>query len=402
MGRRPAHLAAQGAGDGAESVILGTNSHLNCLTVLRQFGMLDIDVEDDRGMTPLLAACEKGASVAAQWLLERGANCYKGDRTKRNALHLAVAKNHRRTIRLLAYFDSDESRLKNAQDWKGRKPEEMARTLSVNNVLYSHDEIADDFATIWEASRLGDIDQLLRALRAGTDIDALSPAGWTATMYAAVNGHSALMRHLLSLRCQCDPPVSPGNGLPNVPAAPRISRPQLKDAQGCGPLHLAAQKGHADICQLLIRQGRAQVELRSTRNFTPLMYACLGGHLTVLQTLVSLRANLESNVDGEAASPSRCLFHLLATGKTEGHAACIQWAAAHLDASTVAEMLDRSSEAQNLLPPLRLAAPNSRVFHALERAMRDTRHCGDVSPIAGAASEFARRSSGYTVHVHSP
>jgi ankyrin repeat protein len=371
MGRTPAHLAAQSAGDGAEQGILGTNTHLNCLVVLRQLGMLDMEATDDRGMTPLLAACEKGASSAVKWLLERKADIYKCDNTKRNVLHLAMSRGNRRTIRLLTYYDADASRLKAAQDWKGRRPSEMVP--SGPGGISSADNLESDFATIWEAARDGHYDDLQLALRAGTSIDSLSPAGWTAAMYAAANGNAALLRHLLSLRCLCDPPVQPPGGRYGAPnaAAPLISRPQARQHQGRGPLHLAAEAGHADICALLVKLGGAQIEWRASNGFTPVMYACSSGHLKVMQMLFSMRARLEADVD--LTAPSRSIFHVLATGKSDRHAACIRWIAANVDCFSTTEMLERSNEELGLMAPIRLATANTSVFRALAQALREAR-----------------------------
>eukprot|EP00439_Symbiodinium_sp_Y106_P060993 s632_g9.t1 len=72
MGRTPTHLAAQGAGREA-SALLADTGHIQCLNVLLETGFLEIAELDDRGMSPLLAACAAGSAAGARWLLLHGA-----------------------------------------------------------------------------------------------------------------------------------------------------------------------------------------------------------------------------------------------------------------------------------------------------------------------------------------
>ncbi|OQV24757.1 Ankyrin repeat domain-containing protein 17 [Hypsibius exemplaris] len=57
--------------------------------------------------------------------------------------------------------------------------------------------------------------------------------------------------------------------------------PSTKDT----PLTIAAEKGHAKFCQLLIDNG-AQVNLRNKKGCSPLWLACQNGHFDVVQALV--------------------------------------------------------------------------------------------------------------------
>lgn len=406
-GRTPAHLAAQGAGSTAEEAVLGTNTHLSCLEQLQQAGLLDLEAEDNRGWTPLLAACASGSSVSARWLLEQRADCRRRDRLKRNALHLACTRGDSETIRLLCYYDSDTSQLKAGEDWKGRKPDEMLRDAlrsKKRGVTVGRDAFLDDFATIWEAARIGDLDELLWCLRRGSggtavaipgsavggvDVDALSPSGWTAAMYAAASGHVSLLRQLLARDCVCDPPLPPvlgagaGGPEPNVRARPWVSRPDARPAFGRGPLHLAAEYGHAEACALLLRMGAASLETRSSRGLTPLLHACRGGHLVTIQELLSLGADVEADTQvatdvgamlgagfsgANTAMNGRNAFHILAAGNSEAHAACVRWLVAYLDASSAVHLLEASDEGYGLPTPVKVAAEGSRTQQAIARA----------------------------------
>eukprot|EP00929_Paragymnodinium_shiwhaense_P079566 TRINITY_DN41477_c0_g1_i4.p1 TRINITY_DN41477_c0_g1~~TRINITY_DN41477_c0_g1_i4.p1 ORF type:complete len:1392 (-),score=279.43 TRINITY_DN41477_c0_g1_i4:575-4750(-) len=320
MGRTPAHLAAQSAGEDEVSATLGVNGHLNCLMALDRAGMLDLEAEDDRGYTPLLSACAAGSATAARWLLSRGANVYKTDNTKQHALHLAASKQHRRVVRLLVAFDADLSKLKHGQDWKGRLPHEVTRTgWATRSQAGSHEDLLDDFRTVWEAAKAGDVDELHAALRSGVHIDAVSPSGWTAAMYAAAAGQAAFLRHLMQLRCDCNPPGDTSG---------ELMRPEVRPSQGRGPLHLAAEYGHPEICVALVKAGNARLETCSSNGRTPLLCACAAGQQAVLEELVALGADVTAQADPNPAGADA--FGLLAIGGSERHAACIRWLAKRL------------------------------------------------------------------------
>lgn len=396
MGRTPSHLAAQGACQGEEDTLLDTSPHLVCLAILREEGLLDLEVEDDRGMTPLLAACDAGAATAVQWLLLRKADTYKQDQTKRNALHIATSKSHRRVIRLLCYWDCDTSRLKEGQDWKGRQPIEMFRTGWARGGNGGRggvgDEMSEDFATFWEAARTGDLDQLQCALRSGTDVDALSPSGWTAAMFAAAGGHTAILKLLLSMKCLCDSPTPPGGeAQPNVVAGPLLRRPDARALRRRGPLHVASEMGHTDICTLLVRSG-ANKEARSADNFTPLMSACFKGRLEVVRLLVSMGCDAGSDVD--SSSPSRNVFHLLAKGNTKEHARCILFIADRLDYYEALDLLEYGDEDAKLLEPVETAKPHSATYYGIMRARKaaQKRSDDDRSPPVSSSRRSSHRS----------
>jgi len=362
MGRTPAHLAAQGAGDAEEPRLLGTNGHLRCLAVLDEAGLLDMERRDDKGMTPLLAACSCGAAVGARWLIEHGADCYAEDRTKRNSLHLACAKGHRRVVQLLCGWDSDVSRLKDSQDWKGRRPLELWRA-GWSRCQEGPDELVSDFATIWEAACNGDLTMLQASLQNGASVDAVSPGGWTPAMYAASNGNTAILRTLISLGCSCGQPMYK-EGQPQ--------RPKIRPARGRGPLHLAAEAGHSEICALLVRAGGALYKDRSHDGLTALLSAASAGQVASLKMLIALGADPQVEVDLDRKDLSRNIFHLLAAKGTEQHIACLRWLSDFLmqkDPSRVAEMLERSDKASGLRRPSDLTKPQSRSYQALSRAL---------------------------------
>eukprot|EP00930_Biecheleria_cincta_P054959 TRINITY_DN4132_c0_g3_i2.p1 TRINITY_DN4132_c0_g3~~TRINITY_DN4132_c0_g3_i2.p1 ORF type:complete len:1229 (+),score=219.72 TRINITY_DN4132_c0_g3_i2:113-3799(+) len=375
MGRTPAHLAAQAAGEAEEPGLRGTNGHLRCLSALDEAGVLDLDRPDDRGLTPLLAACNGGAAAAVTWLLERSADCYAEDKTRRNGLHIACAKGHRRIVQILCCWDADVSRLKSSQDWKGRRPAELY-TSGASRSLARPEDLVEDLATIWEAAREGDASMLQASLQQGASVDAVSPGGWTAAMYAARHGQMLVLRRLLSLKCHCGQPLL-------APGEPR--RSQVRPALGRGPLHLAAEAGYTEVCALLVRAGGSMLEERTQESLTALLSAASTGQLASLKMLVALRADPQVSLD--KAGLGQNVFHLLAAGGSEQHVACIKWLSEFLlakDAGKVAELLERQDKAAGLRRPVEVAKPLGRTFQALSKALRMARRSCDEEFERGA------------------
>ncbi len=60
------------------------------------------------------------------------------------------------------------------------------------------------------------------------------------------------------------------------------------------PLHLAAQSGDVNKVRLLIKQREHYVNCRDSENQTPLHYACAGGHLGVVNMLISADVSIKN------------------------------------------------------------------------------------------------------------
>ncbi|CAJ1447161.1 unnamed protein product, partial [Effrenium voratum] len=310
MGRTPTHLAAQSAGEQEEDVWSCSNGHIQCLDALLEMGFLDLDKADDRGMSPLLGACLAGSLAGVVWLLLHGADCYAQDKMKRNALHVAssLGPSAGRIVKFLCRWDADVSRLKGGRDWKGRRPQEvyLYRQGWCRRNNPGGDERLEQFATLWEAARLGDLNLLRLSLKANAAIDEASPGGWTPAMYAAHGGHIEVLRILLAMRCSC----AAVEGKPQ--------RPELKKWHGDTPLHVAAEAGRPDICSLLVRAGGASLQARNHAGRSPLHSSAAAGQLKTLKMLLALKADPEET---EKSEVPRNVFHMLA----DKDLCCTQW-----------------------------------------------------------------------------
>lgn len=71
---------------------------------------------------------------------------------------------------------------------------------------------------------------------------------------------------------------------------------KIHDTSGRYLLHWASMYGRARVCEWLVRQKHADVNVKSGENgWTPAHCACFYGHIDCLVTLIRCGANLEKN-----------------------------------------------------------------------------------------------------------
>eukprot|EP00391_Amoebophrya_sp_Ameob2_P000495 CAMPEP_0179005516 /NCGR_PEP_ID=MMETSP0795-20121207/13987_1 /TAXON_ID=88552 /ORGANISM="Amoebophrya sp., Strain Ameob2" /LENGTH=1946 /DNA_ID=CAMNT_0020700065 /DNA_START=73 /DNA_END=5913 /DNA_ORIENTATION=- len=304
--RTPTHVAAQGAAKGHADVILSGSSHVRCLEILEEEKWLQLETRDDHGRTPILAAAAKGATASVHWLIQKSANVYAKDHSRNNILHLALQGGHVSLTRLLAYYDADRSVLSTQKNCRGLLPSQVA-TANVK---------PEDYTTIWEAARKGDLDKVRAAMRIGNEVDAVSPSGWTPLMYACAAGHAILARFLLSCNSS-DLRVEKMHPLYGVGGGQMcLGGENGRAHKGRHPIHLAAEFGHPEICILLKDLKGTDLNLPcDDLGKTPLMYACSGAKVAAVDALLKL-----PQVDLFAADKRgrTCLHHIaLAAGEGE-------------------------------------------------------------------------------------
>lgn len=131
-----------------------------------------------------------------------------------------------------------------------------------------------------EAARAGDISEIQRGISQDIDVNATDDQGLTALMYAAYNGHQAIIQLLLT------------NGA-DINQANELNRTALM---------MAASGKYPEAVQLLIDAG-ADVRVRDgAEGWTALMVAAAEGNTQVVQILLDSGANVSAkDVDDETA-----------------------------------------------------------------------------------------------------
>jgi len=261
------------------------------------------DVHDQGGLygrTLLHVAASGNRLALARLLLDRGANPAAADMVRAGGVCCASCVHWESVLESQRCSDQPANARSSSQE-RGRTP--------------LHDAVANGHA---------EVAQLLLSRHAPPD--ALDGAGWTPLLYAATLRRLDLCRLFIS-RGDCDLDVQPDDGVASTAlhVACATDHTQLvaelveagagtevTDALGRTPLHRACRAGAADAVRVLITNGKADVNARSGRGWTPLMYAARWGSLPVVKLL------LEANADVSITDPSGANALLLAHETSAG------------------------------------------------------------------------------------
>ncbi|XP_063419348.1 uncharacterized protein LOC134702295 [Mytilus trossulus] len=113
-----------------------------------------------------------------------------------------------------------------------------------------------------KAARDGSVEDLKLCIENGANIE-FKASGWTALMFAAMEGHGEVCRLLLENRCNKD----------------------ITDVRGWTALMSAASEGHVEVCQLLL-ENRCKTDITYVDGKTALHLAAEWGYLQTTRCLV--------------------------------------------------------------------------------------------------------------------
>ena len=207
-----------------------------------------------QGWTPLHAAAHVGLPERITDLITKGANVNAHATNGQTPLHVAANRGSGAAVRVLLEHKADP----NLKDQKGLTPIQLA--------MYN------DFD--------GTVDLLLRGGAVPVDI-----------LVASFAGRADEVQSLLKKEKST---TSPPAFQPSVAAPAKPSQQKsLTGAQtepGDTPLHLAAQRGHAKVAEVLLSHG-ADVTARNGRKLTPLHWAAFYAKTNVTSVLLAHGAN---------------------------------------------------------------------------------------------------------------
>ncbi|KAL8365190.1 hypothetical protein RB595_004139 [Gaeumannomyces hyphopodioides] len=250
---------------------------VTCGQVLQMLGkgVININVQDEDGSTPLQWAAENGHEAVARLLLDRGADKDAKDGRGWTPLQRAAENGHEAVARLLVQAGAD----KNA---KG----------------------GDGFTPLYRAAANGHEAVARLLVQAGADKDAKGGNGWTPLHLAAKNGHKAVAR--LLVQAGADKNAKGGDGFTPLYLAAENGHEAVarllvqagadknaKGGNGWTPLHLAAKNGHKAVARLLVQAG-ADKDAKDGRGWTPLYRAAENGHEAVARLLMQAGADKDA------------------------------------------------------------------------------------------------------------
>ncbi|KAF3860112.1 hypothetical protein F7725_000367 [Dissostichus mawsoni] len=217
--------------------------HMEVVKALLQANS-SIEVKDEDGDTALHYTAFGNQADITRLLLSKGANVNLLNNSMCTALHIAVNKGFTDVVRVLTEHSADV----NLQDSYGDTP--------------LHDAIAKDFRNIIEIL-------VFRTIEASTCCTTLPQRKQLAT--EKILGRA---RQLVD----------------------------VKKEDGFSALHLAALNNHRDVAEILVKEGRCDINIRNNRNQTALQLAVTQGHTDLVQLLVSEGADVNmEDEDGDTA-----------------------------------------------------------------------------------------------------
>jgi ankyrin repeat protein len=257
-GNTALHFAAQNGSKAIAERLLELNPGINAL--------------NGQGETALIIASHNGHIDVVRLLLLREADASIRDAvTQSTALLHAVQEDFQDVVRALLAFSKDEIDEANPGgttpllDALGKKHVEVAMCLLDEGANPTKaDEDGD--AALHLAARKGCLAVVERIIEIdAVDINARGAKGFTPLMQASASGHITVAKCLLDKGAEVT----------------------TADENGDAALHLAARKGYLAIVTRIIRIKEVDINAHGAMGYTPLMQAAAGGHVAVVQFLLS-------------------------------------------------------------------------------------------------------------------
>ncbi len=273
---------------------------IEILDFLLRLGV-DVNVCDSKQRTPLFVACKNGHAAAAQLLLDHGANPHIFKHRGTSPLYFAARNGHYLIVKMLIerganlhaakstgtapiFVACQEGRkdvvdllLKHGADPNSRKTGgwtclmvRLAKLFKKNKEKKRKGEkkITLTFEIFKIAARNNHLKIVDLLLAQNCDVNATSIDGTTALYYASLEGHSEIVRRLLS----CGAFVG-------------------RKRSGRTPLFVASKNSHFEVVCLLLEHG-ASVDEVDDRGITAFFAACYRRKLEIAEKLLEYGANV--------------------------------------------------------------------------------------------------------------
>lgn len=248
----------------------------------------DTDSQDAFGSTPLHWACANGHEDVVTYLLSQGVSVKLLNRAHKTPLMLAQESRQEGVIRKMKIAASWE--------WDAARDKEFQSALTAVRA----DEDGDTAGRLHQACREADGYTVWQLCKAGADVESPAPkSGLTPLLQCAAHncavGVDALLAHGANVKA-----VNVGGTTALMVAARRgftvivrrlIAAGCPMDHQNRGgetALHLAAANGHTQCVSVLCLAGASENVATVATGATPMVKACIAGHLGAVKVLAKL------------------------------------------------------------------------------------------------------------------
>jgi ankyrin repeat protein len=289
----------------------------------------EIDHADNEGWTPLTQAASKGHTAVVARLIAAGADPNRVTNKGWTPMTMAAENGHDAVVaRLIA----DGAEIKHADDegwtalmWAARNGHDalvgrlIAAGADVNHIK------ADGWSALMVAAFNGHDAVVTHLIAAGADInrsthdvtaEALNEQAahgdasitsaaninrWTALMWAARNGHDAIVGRLIAAGALIDQAADGYDSAVATLVASGVQMDSTAHNDRGTALILAAEHGHGVVLDRLLRAG-ARANYADHNGMTALIWAVVSGHTDVLGRLLAAGAQVDqTDNDGETA-----------------------------------------------------------------------------------------------------
>ena len=274
--------------------------HINVVEYLLKEKDVDINIashpeSDFGGFTGLMFASWNGHLGLAKFLVENGADVNIKDSMGRTALMIASNNGHLETVKILVENGADIT----IQDNEGKTALKHATYpghLEIINYLNNAQSVKSDnkavnsdsktVLTIVDWANAGSLDDVVKGIKSGEDIDTQNDSEYTAISVASENGYLEIVEYLIKAGADVN----------------------IVNYSNTTPLMQASKNGHLSTVESLIKAGAELDIVDSTYKDTALILASGKGHTEIVKRLLKAGADIDKQgAFGEKTALMRAL-----------------------------------------------------------------------------------------------
>ena len=251
--------------------IAASNGHLSlCETLITKY-KLDVKMTDNDGWTALRSAAENGSYELIEFFVEKKIGIYQKTNDGKNCLHIAASKGH---------FN-------------------LCKTL-IEKINFNVDMVDNKkWTALHYAAQKGSYELMNYFIAKGTDVLLKTKDGLNCLHIAASNGHLNLCKTLIN-EINFDVNIADDEGRTALYCSAQSGNDELfgfiadkgtniflktKGGQNC--LHIAAGRGHFNLCKTLIEKINFNVHMVDNKKWAALHYAAQNGSYKLMKYFIA-------------------------------------------------------------------------------------------------------------------